>query len=662
MRKHFFLFAILIFLPTIAFSQGKLLLIGGGSEKSTSNSWNKAAYTWAVDQSANKHVAVVAYGSAPDSWLTDYFVNSCGAVSATHFNISSPTTADAQSTYDNLIACDVIFIKGGDQYNYYSTYKNTKTAQAIADKFNAGGVICGTSAGLAILSGVVYTAQNGSAYPDECLINPNNSYVTLANDLFNFFPGYVFDTHFTIRGRFARLLGFMANWKFTQSEDINGIGIDEMTAMAIDENKIGTVYGIGSANLYKAFYPTTFSQSGTKLLADSVKVTQLLQGCSINFNTGEITGFSQNRQPVLLEEDGNYTIFASGADALAYNAGMLDAFVNQAGNATDQILIITGSNLATANSFKDELIGAGASDVEIYTANSTTASDAALESAINNAQKILFINNVYNELMAFVDEGTAGQALKSKIRSQNMITAFVGDNSRFIGHSIVTNYLDADAAYYGEFIIKPGLNLLKTTTIIPNTYADGFFENTNAAIPFAMITDTLAHGIWLNKNNYIKYQPNSEDKPHIYTSGSSPVMILKNKGAKTGFSVQTAYGDGLDDPPNFVGFENMTLSLIDETTPYQVGNSVDLTSSINTSHYIDSEFNIIYNGKELTIKAPYEEYTVNIFSLSGQLLKKYQYFGNSMITTTSLLDGFYLLRIQSKNGGPGISKKFLVSK
>ena len=65
-----------------AFAQtGKLLLIGGGSEKSTENAWNSQAYKWAVDNSENKRVAIISYGTA-DSWLPDYFKNNCGAQNA----------------------------------------------------------------------------------------------------------------------------------------------------------------------------------------------------------------------------------------------------------------------------------------------------------------------------------------------------------------------------------------------------------------------------------------------------------------------------------------------------------------------------------------------------------------------------------------------------
>ncbi|MBK7093532.1 MAG: hypothetical protein IPH57_00130 [Saprospiraceae bacterium] len=50
------------------------------------------------------------------------------------------------------------------------------------------GIIGGISLGMHILSSVVYTAKNGSAYPDECIEDPNNKYIALAEDFLDFVP------------------------------------------------------------------------------------------------------------------------------------------------------------------------------------------------------------------------------------------------------------------------------------------------------------------------------------------------------------------------------------------------------------------------------------------------------------------------------------------
>jgi len=642
MKKIYSLLIFIIFINYYCFSQnGKLLLIGGGSEKETNNSWNSKAYKWAIDKSANKKVAIIAFGTST-SWLPDYFVAKCGAASAVNFDISTNEIANSQSTYDALMTYDVLFLKGGDQYNYYNIYKNTKTHQALADKFNSGGVICGTSAGLAILSEIVYTAQNSSAYPDECLKNPMNSDITLANDFLGYFPDYVFDTHFTIRARFPRLLAFMANWKFTKNENIRGLGVDEMTAMAIDENKVGTVFGIGSVNIYKAFSNTTFSQNKTKLIADSVNIIQLLQGCTYNFNTSEITGFSQKTTPEIIKEDGNYTILASGSNNLSENTAFLNDFATICGNISDQILIVTGSNQNVANEFKLALNNLGANNVAIFSALSINSNNETFKNTISQAKKILFLENNYTDLFNFISSGTVGEALSKKIQ-ENIITAFVGDNSRFIGHTVVENYLTIDAAYKGNIILKEGFKLLKTTAIIPNMFLNAdYYENTASSLPYSMIYNKLTYGIWLNKNNYFKYKANSENKPFLYAYGNSPVMILKNKGTNSGFSQQTAYGDDTNKNPNFAGFESMTLSLIDESIPYQLGEMVDL-SSISTPEKSKSFFTISYFNNQIAIQTIKEKYQFSLYNLSGKIILSKALSGDESFPV-NIAKGLYLAK------------------
>jgi len=645
---------------TVNSQTGKLLLIGGGSEKNTVNSWNKAAYTWAINKSENKKVAIISFGAA-DNWIPDYFKNSCGAQSAENFDISSIETADSQITYDALIACDVIFLKGGDQFNYYSTYKNTKTQQAIQDVYNRGGVICGTSAGLAVLSEVVYTAANSSAMPLECLNNPQHTSITLADDFFNFFPNYIFDTHFTIRARFPRMLAFMANWKFNHNENIVGIGVDEMTALAIDENKVGTVYGIGSANIYKAFYENTFAQSENKLIADSIQVTQLLQGCSIDFKTSTISGFSQKRTPKIKQETGNYTVLLSGSDELSFNAEFIDHLVNSEGQVSDKIVIITG-NETEGNSYKSSLESKGATQIKSFVLSGALAENSEFKTSINSAKKILFIANEYSQLMSFLEIGSAGQTLASKIHENEMIIAFIGDNSRFAGHTVVEKYLTADAAYYGEIQCKKGLDLLHTSVIIPNTFKSAdFYENTASAVPFAMLKDTLTFGIWLNQNNFLKYKPNtSQQKTYFHASGISPVMILKNKGTNSGFSVQTAYGDGKDNAPSFAGFENMTLSLIDKTNEYLCGNEITIqnTNSINSNEKKDFFLSISEN--KLWVDFSDNEYFIAILDVNGKEIQQMKCFGRESIGIQNYSKGIYFVKLHSKELNHFLVKKIVI--
>ena len=262
-----------------AFSQpGRLLLVGGGPEKNGISSWSTPAYKWAGE---GKRIAIIGTSTGT---LAPYFTLQCGAAFAKEFAIASRDSANSQILYDTLSTYQVIFFRGGDQTEYYDLYRNTKLQDAVINLYNNGGTICGTSAGMHILSSIVYTAANGTVYSYESIENPNNFYVTLSDDFMNLVPGYVFDTHVAERARFGRTVGFLANYKMNKGIDITGIGMDDMTCMTVDETGLATVRGTGCANIYMS--GSSYSLNGTKLLADKINIMQLLQGCTYN-STGD---------------------------------------------------------------------------------------------------------------------------------------------------------------------------------------------------------------------------------------------------------------------------------------------------------------------------------------------------------------------------------------
>ena len=547
-----------------SFSQpGRLLLVGGGSEKNGASSWSTPAYRWAGE---GKRVAIIGVSTGS---LAPYFTQQCGAAYAKEFAIASRDSADSQVLYDTLLTYQVIFFRGGDQYDYYSKYRNTKLQEAVNFIFNSGGTICGTSAGMHILSSIVFTAQNGTAYPDDCVENPNNSDVKLADDFMNLAPGFIFDTHFAERARFGRLTAFLANYKLNKGIDITGIGMDDMTCMTVDTNGLGTVFGTGCANIYKA--GSSYSLNGTKLLADTVQIIQLLQGCTFDFATQEVTLPALNRQlnTGMLEETGNYTVLASGSNKLNENSAMLGDMVNNTGLISDTILLLTG-NETLAITFKDKLIQLGASEVDIHVIDTEAGNNPELSAKINSSKKVLFVANPTVAFNQFL--GTAnGKLISEHLQRSGMISAFAGDDSRYAGKTVVDNYYELYASYYAEMTFSKGLCLLRNTVIMPNTFYDSdMYENSASAVPYAMALDTLKFGIWLTNHNFMKFAP-VNGKATLTSFGTAPVMVIKNTGTLAGFSTQT--GSGSNTKPRMIaGFEHLELSLIDYSNPYSMGN------------------------------------------------------------------------------------------
>ena len=657
--------AFLLFL-NVGFSQsGKLLVIGGGSEESGSEAWNAEAYQWAVDQSENKKVAVISY-SSDSQWLPDHFVSDWGAKQSKLFLINSSAEATSQATYDTLMQYDVIFLKGGNQADYYTTYNNTKTEQAITDKFNNGGVICGTSAGLAVLGGVDFTAENGTVYPYECMANWDNQYVKLKDDFLPLLDGFIFDSHFVQRGRFPRLLGFLANWQTNYSETITGIGVDDKTALAINADKNATAYGSGCASIYHTKENSILNQDQNHLVIDSISVTQLIDNTSMDLTNFEVSGFNNLLEPDPMQETGNYTIFASGgSNKVSDNLSLLEDFALEVGSMKDTVLILSGNNQDTAKLFEDQLNSLGVNNTEVYPATSVYSDNVALEEALKSADKYLFVKAGWNELKKFVGSNN-GELLLERLCENESVSAFIGDNSRFAGKSVVINYDGPYASYDGTYQLDEGLGLLKTTVLIPRTFASEFdanysqYENTAAAVPYAMVKDTLAYGIWLTRNNYVKFQPN-EGYNYLHAHGEWPVMILKNKGT-TGEVVSRGVSGPDTEVRMLGGFQNMEMSVIDSTVSYKMGNTeeeevVGITPEIQ---YSNVQIYTGHSANQIRIDWKSNTFDCYLFNIRGQkIMMKSDLNGSSVLNYPEVSPGIYILRLENETGNIVSKRVFL---
>lgn len=549
-----------------ASAQGKLVLVGGGSEDE--NGWSNEPYAWIVDHASNKKVVVISY-TDEDNWIPDYF-KSLGAVTADNIKLDSRAKSDLQATYDLLMQYDAFFFKGGDQSFYYNYFNGTKTEQAIIDKFNAGGVMSGTSAGMAILSGVIYAALNNSVYPDMVLENFLDSDVTLRDDFLPFLSGIIVDTHLTERGRGARLMGFMANWYHATGELITGVGVDDRTALCIDENKIGHVYGTGTVSIYNA---GNFGiANDNNMVSDSIHVTQLLYGNRIDLETLEILESpGQTVIPEKTAETGNYEVILSGSEGLSSNLSLLAYFVEEAGEPDDSVLVVT--NPGNGQSMIDKLKTLGVDPIVLEISEAANASSRTLlRNNIRKSKKVLFVENDDEALFDFLNDGPTGQLLYNHIRRNGIVTAFIGEDSRYAGKTFVTNHLtDELAAYYGELEYRPGLELLTTSTVVSNTYDEfttDFYENTTAAIPFAMISEKLKYGIYLNRNSYVRFYQQGE--LNIFKSeGALTTIIAINSGTKAEPAFRPVNQSG--DHRNYAGFSEMRYVLLNGAEQLFVG-------------------------------------------------------------------------------------------
>lgn len=222
---------------------GGLLLMGGGTDVD-------AAIQWFL-QRANGGDVVVIRATGADGYNT-YMYDMIPVNSVETIIIDSKTKAGLAEVTNKIRNAEALFIAGGDQSDYVNYWKNTATEDAINYLLTTKKVtVGGTSAGLAVLGSAYYSALSSSVTSKQALSNPYHRYVTLGQNDFIAAPNMdntITDSHYTQRDRQGRHISFMARlMKDNAWSVIKGIGIDEQTAVCIDETGMGKVYGINNA-------------------------------------------------------------------------------------------------------------------------------------------------------------------------------------------------------------------------------------------------------------------------------------------------------------------------------------------------------------------------------------------------------------------------------
>ena len=621
-------FLVLLLVSYSSFSQGKLLLVGGGAE----GSWSDPAYQWALESAENKEVAIISYFDESQS-LPNYF-HQLGADTAVNIKINSTELAQKDSIYNLLMSFDFLFFKGGDQSNYYRTYKNTRVTDAMNDKFEQGGVLGGTSAGLAILTGVIYSASGSSVYPEQGLLNLNDEDITLHQDFAQVLPGFLGDTHFVERGRQFRLIAFLARWYKDTGQLINGIGVDDKTAFCIEGNLVGTCIGTGAVSLY---LPDEFHFTDNQFSMDSLHSVQLLDSMQYDLSINQlINDYDTEINSSTPSESANYTLFLSGSGQLNQNEQFFNDF-NQSGEDLDSVLLIT-SNQSNVLAIKDHL-NAQVVSILIPSDESNSVDSAGLRNNIRRSKKILFYKCSNTATMDFVREGETGKLLQDHLRRNGIVTGFIGQTSLLAGSWFVTNNLtDNYASYENQLNFAEGLNLLKTTTIMSNSIdlsTSDYYENNTSSVLYALAKYRLKYGLYINQGSFIKIEPQNNDV--LMTQyGNFPSISITNDASYGGFSEsrnvigadKLTYEVHLDGETKKIGTpvigEDPVYSMEEENlfTPLTIQ---DLTissfpnpasESIRIKGWYDFEYKI-FDSKAQLIKQGSSKETINIKDLNS---------------------------------------------
>ncbi|MBA2322331.1 MAG: cyanophycinase [Deltaproteobacteria bacterium] len=264
-----------------------LLLCGGGTEGDVGDatSWS-AVYAdllrnGDVTGDGLVRVAVISEGEETD-WVPAYF-ESLGADEAFNVLVDTRDAADAVVLDD----VDAVFLKGGDQGAYYDLWNDTALETAIQSLYRQTlGGVGGTSAGAMSISALALAGGMDLVSADVLedshtpyLRDDSDGGTGVHDDFFALLDGETLvDTHFSNRGRLARLAGTLA-----EAIDVYalaaplGIGLDEQTCATV-QGGVATVSGVGAVTFLRPGTEAAVRVPGDPLIWADLQLDRLVAG------------------------------------------------------------------------------------------------------------------------------------------------------------------------------------------------------------------------------------------------------------------------------------------------------------------------------------------------------------------------------------------------
>ncbi len=242
---------------------GKLIIIGGHEDKENDKEILKIVAKHVGD---GRLCIVTVASSVGDEQWEEYsrVFKSLGIKKLTHLDVVHRTESIDHRALKAVKDADAVFFTGGDQLKITSELGGTLVADRINEIYHNGGVIAGTSAGASVMGEIMMVSGDADkTFRIGAGLNMSPG--------LGFAPKLLIDQHFAERGRIGRLLAAVAH-----NPRYLGIGIDEDTAIVMDESKCFKVIGSGAVyvidahesngqNISEAVMDTTLSIHNVKL-------------------------------------------------------------------------------------------------------------------------------------------------------------------------------------------------------------------------------------------------------------------------------------------------------------------------------------------------------------------------------------------------------------
>lgn len=210
----------------------KLVIIGGAEDKEGRKVILKDVCNLINKEKDELLVATVA-SEVQELVSEDYkkVFKDIGVKQVKFLNIDSRTESYKKENIEKVKSAKLIFFTGGDQLRITSLIGGTPIQDELIKSKDK--VIVGTSAGASVMSGTMIVGGEDEKSPKMKSVSMSTG-LGLLNEV-------IIDQHFSQRGRIGRLISAISGNPSTL-----GIGIDENTAIIVDEKRIIKAIGEGA--------------------------------------------------------------------------------------------------------------------------------------------------------------------------------------------------------------------------------------------------------------------------------------------------------------------------------------------------------------------------------------------------------------------------------
>lgn len=308
-------------------SKGILIPIGGGEDKKEDKAVLERFLT-EIGKSDPRIEIITTATRMPREVGNDYkdAFDALGSRNYDIMDITNPEEADDERMLDRLKKANGVFFTGGDQNRIVDAFLKTKFLDLLKERYqNEHFVIAGTSAGCAAMSGYMI----GGGTTEDAL---NKGEIRLSSGL-GFIEGVVFDTHFTERGRFARLMNIVAT-----NPNVLCLGYGEDTAAIISNGTI-TVIGSGVVTIIdgsEISYTNVASvKKGDPITIERIIIHILSEGESFTFTDKKI--IKKKRAAVMVKNiEEKWIVCNEGDSAVLFSTEDKEAAVKFAEEVANQ--------------------------------------------------------------------------------------------------------------------------------------------------------------------------------------------------------------------------------------------------------------------------------------------------------------------------------------